>query len=196
MISGLVLTYMRPFQTGDRVKVADTVGDIVGKNLLVVRVRTIKNVEVTIPNAIVLANHIINYSTAARDSGLILNATVTIGYDAPWRKIHELLIAAATRTEGLQKSPPPFVLQTALDDFYVHYGINAYTDQPNQMATIYSDLYTHIQDSFNEAGVEIMSPHHISARDGNRIAIPDQYLPQSYETPSFRVLPVDAKKPK
>ncbi len=196
MVSGIVITYMRPFQIGDRVKVADTVGDVVGKNLLVVRVRTIKNVEVTIPNAIVLANHIINYSTCARENGLILHATVTIGYDAPWRKIHALLIAAADRTAGLLKTPAPFVLQTSLDDFYVHYEINAYTDRPNLMATIYSELRTHIQDAFNEAGMEIMSSHFTSARDGNRIAIPDQYLPQSYERPSFRIRRVDEKQSK
>lgn len=189
MISGVVLTYMRPFHVGDRVKVADTIGDVVGKNLLVVRVRTIKNVEVTIPNAIVLANHIINYSTCARETGVILHATVTIGYDAPWRKIHELLLLAAGRTADLLKTPAPFVLQTALDDFYVHYEINVYSDQPNKMAAIYSELRTHIQDLFNEAGMEIMSPHFTSARDGNRIAIPDQYLPQSYEAPSFRIRP-------
>ena len=176
LVSGVVLTYMRPFQIGDRVKVADTMGDVVGKNLLVVRVRTIKKVEVTIPNAIVLANHIVNYSTCAREDGVILHATVTIGYDAPWRKIHELLLSAAARTEGLLKTPPPFVLQTALDDFYVHYEINAHTDRPNLMATIYSDLRSHIQDAFNEAGVEIMSSHYTSARDGNRVDDPGRVL--------------------
>lgn len=110
-----------------------------------------------------------------------------IGYDAPWRKVHELLLAAAAQTEGLLKTPAPFVLQTALDDFYVHYEINAYTDQPNLMAAIYSDLHRHIQGAFNQAGLEIMSPHFTSARDGNRIAIPDDYLPKSYEAPSFRI---------
>ncbi len=193
VVSGVVLTYMRPFREGDRVRVADTIGDIVGTNLLVVRVRTIKNVEVTIPNGLVLASHIVNYSSSLQESGLILHATVTIGYDAPWRKIHELLLAAAGKTEGLNQSPAPFVLQTALDDFYVHYEINAYTSSPSQMATIYSDLYAHIQDGFNEAGVEIMSPHFTAARDGNRTAIPDQYLPAAYRPPAFRVVPVDFK---
>ena len=120
---------------------------------------------------------------------------MTIGYDAPWRKIHQLLLSAAAKTTGLLKSPAPFVMQTALDDFYVHYEINAYTDQPNEMATIYSDLRANIQDVFNESGTEIMSMHFTSARDGNRIAIPDEYLPQSYEVPAFRIIP-DTKKAK
>ena len=91
IIAGVVMTYMRPFQIGDRVKIADTVGDVVLKTLLVTRVRTIKNVDVTIPNATVLASHIINYNSSAKQRGLILHTSVTIGYDAPWRKVHELL---------------------------------------------------------------------------------------------------------
>jgi small-conductance mechanosensitive channel len=96
-----------------------------------------------------------------------------------------VLIAAARRTEGLQAEPAPFVLQTALDDFYVRYELNAHTDQPAEMAAIYSRLHAHIQDAFNEAGVEIMSPHYVAARDGNRTAIPDDHLPKDYQPGGF-----------
>lgn len=185
IIAGIVITYMRPFRPGDRVKIADAVGDILDKDLFVVRLRTIKNVDITIPNALVLANHIINYSSSAEGDGLILHAGVTIGYDAPWQKVHELLVRAAERTGGIEKEPRPFVLQTGLDDFYVKYELNAYTKTPNDMARIYSELHANIQDSFNEGGVEIMSPHYAAVRDGNRMAVPDDYLPKNYRAPSF-----------
>jgi small-conductance mechanosensitive channel len=189
IIGGVVLTYMRPFKIGDRVKIADTVGDITEKTLLVTRVRTVKNVDISIPNAMVLGSHIINFSSSAKDPGLILHTTVTIGYDAPWKKVHELLIAAAAAVPDLLKEPAPFVLQTSLDDSYVSYELNAYTDRPNSMAGTYSALHQNIQDRFNEAGVEIMSPHYASVRDGNRTTIPDQYLPKSYTIPGFRIFP-------
>ncbi len=192
VVAGVVLTYMRPFQLGDRVKISDTVGDVIAKELLVTRVRTIKNVDVTIPNAMVLGSHIINYSSSAADRGLILNTSVTIGYDAPWRKVHELLIAAAGATQHILKEPAPFVLQTSLDDFFVTYEINAYTDQPNKMAVIYAELHQNIQDKFNEGGVEIMSPHYATLRDGNYTTIPEQYRPKSYRPPSFRISTPDA----
>ncbi len=190
IIAGVVLTYMRAFELGDRVKIADTVGDVIEKTLLVTRLRTIKNVDVTIPNGIVLASHIINFSATAKDVGLILHATVSIGYDAPWKKVHELLIAAALQTENVVKEPAPFVFQTSLDDFYVSYEINAYTNSPHVMAKTLSDLNQNIQDKFNEAGIEITSPHFAAVRDGNRIAIPDSYLPKSYAAPGFRILPL------
>ncbi|HUX61071.1 MAG TPA: mechanosensitive ion channel family protein, partial [Ignavibacteriaceae bacterium] len=180
IVSGTVLTYMRPFRLGDRVKIADTVGDVIEKTLLVTRIRTIKNVDITIPNSMVLGSHIVNYSTTAKEKGLILNTSVTIGYDAPWKKIHELLISAALSTKDLLTEPKPFILQTALSDFYVVYEINAYTDKPNSMANIYSDLHQNIQDKFNEAGIEIMSPHYTGVRDGNAIKIPDEYIQRDY----------------
>jgi small-conductance mechanosensitive channel len=195
IIAGLVITYMRPFRNGDRVKIADAVGDVTGKDLFVVRLRTIKNVDITIPNALVLANHIINYSSSAEGTGLILHTTVTIGYSAPWRKLEELLVAAARRTEGIIDSPPPFVLQTKLDDFYVHYEINAYTKSPCDMATIYSALNANIQDACNEAGVEIMSPHYGAVRDGNHVAIPDEHLPKNYRAPVFSIFSAGAPRP-
>ena len=190
IIAGVVLTYMRPFQVGDRVKIADTTGDVMEKTLLVTRIRTIKNVDVTIPNAMVLGSHLINFSSSAKNLGLILHTSVTIGYDAPWQKVHELLIAAARATTHILAKPEPFVLQTSLNDFYVTYEINAYTDQANLMATIYAELHQNIQDKFNEAGVEIMSPHYTQLRDGNKTAIPDQYLPKTYRPSGLRISPL------
>lgn len=195
IIAGVVLTYMRPFSVGDRVKIADTTGDVMEKTLLVTRVRTTKNVDITIPNSMVLGSHLVNFSACARNQGLILHTSVTIGYGAPWRHVHELLIAAARATTHILPTPKPFVLQTSLNDFYVTYEINAYTDQPNLMAGIYAELHQHIQDKFNEAGVEIMSPHYTQIRDGNKTTTPDQYLPTHYQTPGLRIWPLSPLSP-
>lgn len=184
VVAGTILTYMRAFTVGDRVKIADTMGDVIEKTLLVTRVRTIKNEDITIPNSMVMGSHIVNYSSSAC---LILHTTVTIGYDAPWRQVHELLLAAARSTEQIVPEPPPFVLQTALNDFYVSYELNATTNVPALMANIYSELHKNIQDRFNEAGIEIMSPHYSSLRDGNTVAIPTDYLPTEYQPPAHRI---------
>lgn len=187
IVAGVILTYMRAFKLGDRVKIADTVGDVVEKTLLVTRIRTIKNVDITVPNAMVMGSHITNFSSSAKDYGLILHTTVTIGYDAPWRQVHQLLISAALATGNILELPAPFVLQTSLDDYYVSYEINAYTEKPSVMARTYSELHQNIQKKFNEAGVEIMSPHYSSLRDGNMTTIPASYLPESYKPSAFRV---------
>jgi len=187
VLAGLVLTYMRAFHVGDRVKIVDTVGDVLERTLLVTRLRTIKNVEVVIPNGAILGSQVLNYSAMARSQGLILHTVVTIGYNAPWRTVHELLIRAALRTEGIIADPQPFVLQTSLNDFHISYEVNAYTDQPNDIQNIYSRLHQAIQDSFIEGGVEIMSPAFYALRDGNHVTIPMDHVAPEYEAPAFRV---------
>lgn len=187
LVAGVFLTYTGAFKLGDRVKISDAVGDVVEKTLLATRIRTIKQEYITIPNAMVLSSHIINYSSSSANSGLVLHTTVTIGYDAPWRDVQAALIAAAKATENILDEPAPFVLQTSLDDFFVSYEINAFTNKPQIMAVIYSDLHRNIQDHFNQAGIEIMSPHYATLRDGNRTTIPENYLPKDYTEPSFAV---------
>jgi small-conductance mechanosensitive channel len=186
-VAGTILTYMRAFQMGDFVRIGNDVGEVIEKTLLVTRIRTQKNEVVTIPNGTVLGGVVVNYSAEARKRGVIFHTVVTIGYNAPWRQVHELLIAAALATDDVSHDPLPFVLQTELNDFYVSYELNAYTTKPTKMQSIYSTLHQNIQDKFNEAGVEINSPHYASLRDGNETTIPRSYLSADYRRPAFEI---------
>jgi len=198
-VAGTILTYMRAFQLGDFVRIGSDVGEVIEQTLLVTRVRTQKNEVITIPNGTVLGGVVVNYSAEARKHGVIFHTVVTIGYNAPWRQVHDLLITAALATNDILRDPSPFVLQTALNDFYVSYELNAYTQRPTNMQNIYSILHQNIQDRFNEAGVEINSPHYSSLRDGNETTIPQSYLPATYKRPAFEIrqengLPVGASR--
>lgn len=123
-----------------------------------------------------MSSHTVNYSASAREYGLIIHSEVTIGYDAPWRLVHEVLIDAALNTPGVVDSPRPFVLQTSLSDWYPVYQVNAYIKNAQDLQQIYSILHQNIQNRFNEAGVEIMSPHYMAMRDGNETTIPKNDL--------------------
>lgn len=189
-VSGIILTYSRAFIIGDRVKISETIGDVVEKTLLVTRIKTPKNVIVTIPNSMILGSHIINYSKSVKSgkaSPLILHTTITLGYDVPWRKVHAVMIEAAKMTEHILPEPAPFVLQTSLDDFYVSYELNAYTNKASLMPRIYSELHQNLQDKCNEADIEILSPHYRAVRDGNQLTVPPDYIPKDYVAPGFRV---------
>ena len=192
VVAGVILIYTRAFQIGDRIKIGDAIGDVVEKTLFVTRIRTVKNVMITLPNTSVFTNQIINYTAAELDPNqapLILHTTITLGYDVPWRKVHQVLIEAAKSTTHLLSEPEPFVLQTSLDDFYVSYELNAFTHNPSIMARIYSELHQNLQDKCNEAGIEILSPHYSAVRDGSQITIPEDYLPKNYTTPGWGIFP-------
>ena len=172
IIAGLVITYMRPFKIGDCIKLNDTTGNVVEKTPLVTRIRTPKNEVVTIPDSFVMSSHTVNFSQSAREYGLIIHSEVSIGYDVSWRTVNKLLVEAALNTPGVVDDPRPFVLSTSLSDWYPVYQVNAYIKDADRLAEIYSDLHQNIQDRFNEAGVEIMSPHYMAVRDGNASTIP------------------------
>jgi small-conductance mechanosensitive channel len=187
ILGGLALTFAGTFHVGDRVKIGEVVGDVVETTLMLTRVRSIRNEIVTIPNSTILAGHIVNYSTEAGTRGLLLVTEVTIGYDAPWRKVHELLIQAARRTPEILATPAPLVLQSSLNDYHVSYKICGYTANASAMVLTYGALHQNIQDCFNEGGVEILSPGYSSLRDGNTTTIPASYRDERYAAPAFRV---------
>ena len=158
IISGYTMTYRRTFHVGDVVQIGQYLGEVVEMRMLVTHLRTPKNEEVIVPTSSIVGGEVVNYSSMARTRGLILHTNVGIGYETPWRQVEAMLIEAAGRTEGLLKSPPPFVNQTALGDFAITYEINVHCDAPIRMRALYSELHRNILDVFNEYGVQIMTP--------------------------------------
>src|SRR4030095_8981403 len=123
MMSGFMITYSRALRAGDFVRIGDVEGTVTHLGVLSTKVRTVRQEEVTIPNAVVVTQTTTDYSRLAETEGVLTPTSVTIGYDAPWRQVHALLLSAAERTSGLRKEPKPFVLQVSLDDFYVKYTL-------------------------------------------------------------------------
>jgi small-conductance mechanosensitive channel len=162
LIAGIVITYMRPFKVGDRIKIGDIIGFVVEKTPITTRLRTHKNEFVTFPNLIVLNSSVTNYNSSTEEGqpGLILHADVTFGYDTPCETIERLLFAAADKTEHLEKTPKPFMQVKSLNDFYCVYEINAYTKNVQAIMKIYSDLYRNIQAEFDAAGLDLTAPYY------------------------------------
>ena len=174
VMAGLVMTYMRPFHIGDFIRFGDTDGEVIEKTMLVTRIRTRKNEIITIPNSNLLGAQTSNFTSSAHRYGVIVHTKITIGYDEPWKKIEQLLLNAADATDGIKRTPKPFVRITSLDDFYVEYEINGYTERTKSIPVIYSTLHQNILDSFHTAGVEIMSPHIEALRHDLPVQIPQE----------------------
>ncbi len=160
--SGMILTFSKTFRIGEYVKIGDHEGTVTGLGFFNTRLRTGMGEEVTLSNANVFSSVIRNYSRTNDGHGYILDTTVTIGYDTPWRQVEAMLLEAAAKTDGISSNPPPRVFQTALSDFYPEYRLvcNATPTQPRPRALALSDLHANIQDAFNKYGVQIMSPHY------------------------------------
>jgi small-conductance mechanosensitive channel len=160
--SGLILTYTRTFREGEYVRIDEHEGTVTHMGMFATRIRTGLGEELTLSNSLILGTVTKNYSRVAKGAGFVLDTTVTIGYDTPWRQVHELLVQAALRTPGVLADPAPHVFQTSLSDFYPAYRLvcQALPSQPRPRAELLSALHANIQDLFNEYGVQIMSPHY------------------------------------
>jgi small-conductance mechanosensitive channel len=165
IMSGFVVLYSGAVRTGEFARVGDVEGTITEIGLLSTKVLTAKNEYITVPNAVLIGKDTINYSRLNDTCRTELSTEVTIGYDAPWRQVHELLLLAAERAPGIRDTPAPHVVQTALSDFYVEYSLRFVPADISRKGAVLSGLHQNIQDAFQEAGVQIMSPHFESQPD-------------------------------
>jgi len=170
-MSGLVIVYSRALRKGDFVEVNDVQGVVIEVAALATKIVNLRNEEITIPNSVLIASPIRNFSKLAGSQGTLLTTKVTIGYDAPWRQVQALLIEAARKTPHVRTAPSPYVYQRALSDFYVEYELFVSIDRPLERIPILSTLHANIQDTFNERGVQIMSPHFF-AQPPNAVVVP------------------------
>jgi len=180
LISGIILTYNRSFRLGDRIQIGGTTGDVITRGLFVTRLRTITNEEVMVPNNVALSGQVVNFSAGQRNGGVVVTVAAGIGYDVDWRRVHELMKAAAADTELVLDDPEPIVLQRALGDFAVSYELRAWIADPTTAPRAESDLRQHVLDRFHEAGVEIMTPVVNAIRNaGDRITPGDATTPDA-----------------
>jgi small-conductance mechanosensitive channel len=184
MMSGLTLTYSRALRVNDFVRIGDIEGTVTYLGSLSAKIRTLRNEEVTIPNAVVVGNQIVNYSRLAGSEGVYVGTTVTIGYDVPWRQVRALLLEAAGRTDGVRSTPPPRVRQSGLRDFYVEYLLLIALEDPTLRVATLDRLHGHILDAFNEHGVQIMSPSYEADPEGKKIVPRDQWFASPASPPA------------
>jgi small-conductance mechanosensitive channel len=189
VMSGLMVTYSRAVRVGDFVRIGDVEGTVTQLGTLSTKIKTPRNEEVTLPNALVVSQAATNYSRHAAD-GVLAPATITIGYDVPWRQVQSLLLIAAERTPGVRKAPAPVVLQTALGDFAVEYKVLVCVDQPHRRLVTLNALHANIQDAFNYYGVQIMSPAY-EADPGERKTVPPS---RWYSAPAREPSPAPASE--
>lgn len=177
IVAGFSLTYQNAFKRGDFIKVNEYEGFVESQSSMVTRLRSMKNQEIVIPNSILLNSNVINYSLKAKKHDLILYTTVGIGYETPWRLVDAMLKLAAKRTEGISRTPEPFVLKKALGDFAITYELNAYCLDEARMPHYYSLLHQNILDVFNENNVVIMTPAYRGDTTDPKLVPKDQWNP-------------------
>ncbi len=183
--AGLILTYTRTLRVGEFVRIGEHEGTVTELGMFTTAIRTGQGEVLTIPNTMITGAVTKNYSRIVQGTGYLVDTTVTIGYDTPWRQVEAMLLEAATRTPGIVQTPQPRVFQTALSDFYPEYRLVAHAvpTEPKSRAELLTALHANIQDVFNEYGVQIMSPHYVADPEQSKWVPRDQW----FTSPADRV---------
>ncbi|ACK66864.1 MscS Mechanosensitive ion channel [Rippkaea orientalis PCC 8801] len=167
VVSGTILIYTRAFRVGDYITIGDTTGQVLETTLLVTRILTVTNVVISIPNSEIITTSISNWSFSSQELNLplIVRTPVYLGYEVPWKQAYNALIQAAVQTKGISQSPPPFVIQEALNEVYVTYQLSVYVNWEyfkgkslKEFEQTRSKLHENIRECCQEAGIRIFAP--------------------------------------
>ncbi|MDR0372931.1 MAG: mechanosensitive ion channel family protein [Nitrososphaerota archaeon] len=158
------------FKVGDRVQIGDIHGDIIDISFFFIHIRTIRDEIIGIPNLTVMNREIHNFS-AMRE--VALHVQVTLGYDVDKDYAQKTLIEAARKTNGVVSSADkaPFVLLRELGSFSITYELYTYTNEPNRLAQVRSDLISNMLIELKKAGIVIATPTLITIQ-GEEKALP------------------------
>lgn len=187
IVSGFLLTYSNAFHVGDVIEVQSYIGRVRERNLLITRLRTFKNQDITLPNSSVMSGNIVNYSNAAREGRLMATCVVTLGYEIDATVVEQILLEAARAGEGWSLSPTPFVLHHALEGSWVAYELNVYLSELDDWLVLQSALRKHVLKAFHLAGVELMTPTLHGLRDAQLPTIPADLCPRPLAATTFKV---------
>ena len=176
LISGFMITYSRALRIGDIVNVGEVEGAVAELGTLSTKIKTLRGEDVTIPNAVVVSNTVINYSRFAESDGVFVATDVTIGYDVPWRQVEALLLMAVARSAGVRPTPAPRVRLSALEDAYIRYTLLFCPDQPDGRRVTLANVHRQILDAFNEYGVQITSPRYEADPSHPKLVPRDQWF--------------------
>jgi small-conductance mechanosensitive channel len=157
-IAGFIILVDRPFRIGDRIEIQEvgTWGDVVDIGLRTTRIRTRDNRMVIVPNSVIGANQVINYSYP--DPRYRIETHVGVAYGTDIETARQIMIDAVRLVEGVLPDRPVDALYIEMGDsamiFRVRWWIESYIDTRRMLDRVHTTL----QHALDGAGIESPYP--------------------------------------
>lgn len=181
-MAGLMLRFVGRFGIGDFIEVDGHLGRVTQRGLLHIEIQTEDSDLETLPNSYLVTHPL----KVVRESGTIVSATVSLGYDVPRTKVNELVcqaVADAELTDGFSQ-----IIE--LGDYSITYRAAGFLANPKTLISSRSRLRGCMIDALHLGGVEIVSPSFMNQRPlepGRRI-LPSQIFGSEPETSPEEVI--------
>jgi len=152
--SGILMLIYRPFDMGDMINVAGTLGKVESMNLLSTQLRTPDNQLVIVPNNSVWGDVIVNVTGITRRR---VDMVFGIGYDDDIDKAQHILEEIIAANEHILAEPEPVVKLHELADSSVNFVCRPWV-RPDDYWDVYWDITREVKRRFDEEGVSIPFP--------------------------------------
>ncbi|MEM9693102.1 MAG: mechanosensitive ion channel family protein, partial [Myxococcota bacterium] len=159
VFAGLAIQAQRPFEVDDWIQFEDVegkIGRVVELNWRAVRVVTLDDVEVVIPNGMLAKAAIRNFS---RPSSLLRRNLYVLGpYEVPPEQVEEAILSGLMGLRDVEPMPPPSVVVKSFDDNGVLYWVRYYTRSFQRSEHTDAQVRSRIWYAFNRRGIQIPFP--------------------------------------
>lgn len=155
LISGLFLLAEQAFSLGDVIKVGDTTGEVIGIDLLSVKLRTFDNLFVRLPNETVIKSQVTNLT---RFPIRRLDVQVGVAYKEDIGRVQEVLRQVAEDNPLCLEEPAPLFIFLGFGDSALNLQFSVWS-RKESFLDLRNSIYREIKEAFDVAGIEIPFPH-------------------------------------
>lgn len=155
LISGLFLLSEKPFQTGDVILVNGTRGVVLSIDLLSVKLRTLDNIFVRIPNETLIKTEVQNIT---RFPIRRMDINLGVAYKEDVGKVMSILREIADRNPYSLDEPEPLLLFKDFGSSSLELLLGLWFEKTNFLK-LKNSVMQEIKKRFDEEGIEIPFPH-------------------------------------
>jgi len=154
-VSGLILLFERPVQTGDTIEVGALTGEVQRIGIRSSTVRTAEGADVIVPNASLISERVVNWTFSDRQRRVDVN--VGVAYDADPEKVIALLVGVGRAHPEVLSIPEPIALFLGFGDSSLDFSLRVWT-RFEIHPRVKSELGMALRTALAQAGIEIPYP--------------------------------------
>lgn len=155
LISGLFLIGERSFEIGDIIQVGSTTGEVLSIDALSVKLRTMDNLYVRIPNETLIKSEV---TTLSRFPIRRYDIMLGVAYKENLDRVRDLLMKVAEANVLCLDEPAPLFIFTGFGESSLNIQFSVWARRETFL-TLRNTISAEIKQAFDEAGIEIPFPH-------------------------------------
>jgi small-conductance mechanosensitive channel len=155
IISGLFLIGEKPFQIGDLIRANDILGVVHSIDLLSIKLRTLDNLYIRIPNESMIKNPLTNVTHFPIRR---MDIDIGVAYKEDAGRVMEILKELAKTNPYALDQPEPLILFNNFGESALEFRFGLWFEKSNYLA-LRNSILKEIKTRFDEEGIEIPFPH-------------------------------------